>query len=175
VALGVVSMGKRPDLLVDAAALAGCRLAFVGPCPDVLQEVIRDRAATRDVTDRVEVLGAVDDQAWWGWMDRADVAVQLRDSSGGEMSAAVLDALSAGVPVLTNLASAHDYPEGTVHLLPDAAADAGHLAAALEALLADPAAKDALTAGGQRFAAAHQMEHLAAAVLAAIAPDEAHH
>jgi glycosyltransferase involved in cell wall biosynthesis len=173
VAFGVVSMGKRPDLLVDAAALAGCRLAFVGPCPDVLQEVIRNRAATRGITHRVEVAGTVDDQVWWGWMDRAEVAVQLRDSSSGEMSAAVLDALSAGVPVLTNLASAQDYPEGTVRLLPDATADAGHLAAALEALLADPAAKDALTTGGQRFAAAHQMEHLAAAVLAAIAPAHA--
>lgn len=172
VAFGVVSMGKRPDLLVDAAALAGCRMAFVGPCPDVLEMVIRDRAATRGIGDSVEVAGGVDDPAWWEWMERATVAVQMRDSAGGEMSAAVLDALSAGVPVLTNLASAADYPEGTVELL-GGGVTAGPLAApelgaALTTLLADSVRRRALSAAGRRFAAAHQMEDLADTVVAAV-------
>ena len=172
VAFGVVSMGKRPDLLVDAVASAGCRLAFVGPCPEVLQMVIRDRAAARRIGERVEVVGAVADQAWWDWMERATVAVQMRDSAGGEMSAAVLDALAAGVPVLTNLASTADYPEGTVERLSGGvvagAPAAQELAAALTALLADPARRQALSEAGRRFAAGHQMEDLADAVVAAV-------
>ncbi|MGH9018930.1 MAG: glycosyltransferase family 4 protein, partial [Acidimicrobiales bacterium] len=48
-AFGVVSMAKRPDLLVDAAALAGCPLAFVGPCPPILAQVIGDRARARGI------------------------------------------------------------------------------------------------------------------------------
>jgi hypothetical protein len=168
VALGVVAMGKRPDLLVDAAAQAGCRLAFVGPCPAILEQVIRDRAATRGVADHVEVVGEVDQASWWAWMDRATVAVQTRDSSGGEMSAAVLDALSAGVPTLTNLASARDYPTGTVDLVDDPAPDASGLAEHLAALLADAERCQGLSVAAQRFAADNQMADVATAVFEAV-------
>ena len=163
VAFGVVSMAKRPDALVDAAALGGFGLAFVGPCPDILRMVIEDRAAARGIADRVEVTGALDDDGWWGWMDRAAVAVQLRDSASGEMSAAVLDSLAAGVPVVTNLASARDYPEGTVGLLdgPDPAA----VASAVDRLLSEPESWRRLAAAGRHFAATHQMADLAAALL----------
>lgn len=185
VAIGVVSMGKRPDLLVDAAALAGCRLAFVGPCPEILAMVIRDRATARGIADRVEVTGRLDDADYWEWLQRATLAVQLRDSASGEMSAAVLDALAAGLPVLTNLPSAADYPDGTVELLagaaasagadagagPKASADAGppaaSLAQAMGRLLGEEAAprRAELAAAGLRFAQTHQMEHLADAVM----------
>ena len=167
VALGVVSMSKRPDLLVDAAAQGGFRLAFVGPCPDILRMVIGDRAAARGVADRVEVTGALGDDEWWRWMDRAAVAVQLRDSASGEMSAAVLDALSAGVPVVTNLASARDYPAGTVQLVAGPHPEA--VASAVDRLLSDPGARRDLAEAGRHFAATHQMSDLAAALLEAVA------
>ena len=118
VAFGIVSMAKRPDLLVDAAARAGCRLAFVGPCPPLLAQVIGDRARVRGTLDRVEVTGAVDDAEWQRWLARGHVAVQLREGTSGESSAAVLEALAAGVPVVTNLATAAEYPEGTVSHVP---------------------------------------------------------
>ncbi len=117
VAFGIVSMAKRPDVLVDAAARAGCRLAFVGPCPPFLTQVIEDRARVRDSLERVEITGAVDEPTWREWLGRATLAVQLREGASGESSAAVLEALSAGVPVVTNLATAAEYPEGTVSLL----------------------------------------------------------
>ncbi|HET6963706.1 MAG TPA: glycosyltransferase, partial [Acidimicrobiales bacterium] len=171
VAFGVVSMGKRPDLLVDAAALAGCRLAFVGPCPEVLEQLVMERATARGIADRVQVAGRVDDEAWWDWMERATLAVQLRDSAGGEMSAAVLDALAAGVPVVTNLASARDYPPGTLELIEDAAPTAPVLAAAIGRLLGpdNQPRRRSLSTAGRDFAAAHQTEHLAAAVAAVLA------
>ncbi|HTZ10288.1 MAG TPA: glycosyltransferase [Acidimicrobiales bacterium] len=168
VALGVVSMAKRPDLVVDAAARAGCRLAFVGPCDAFLAQVIGDRARLRGTADRVEVTGAVDDAAWAGWLERAAVAVQLRQGTSGETSAAVLEALAAGVPVLTNLATATGYPPGTVAGVQSTDPDA--VAPALTRLLGCDEERRALSAAGVRFAADHGFAQLAGALLAAVAP-----
>ena len=88
IVLGVVSMSKRPDLLVYALALAGrshpCRLAFVGPCPPLLHETIDDRARYRGIAERVEVVGPVDTATWAEWCGRASIAVQLRHTQSGE-------------------------------------------------------------------------------------------
>jgi len=168
VALGVVSMAKRPDLLVDAAALAGCRLAFVGTCAPFLEQVIGDRARLRGIAERVEVTGEVDDEAWRGWMERATLAVQLREGTSGETSAAVLEALAAGVPVATNLATAAEYPEGTVHLLEGT--DPAVVAAAVEGLAGCAERRRALSAAGLRFAADHQFGRLADRLVALVTP-----
>jgi hypothetical protein len=166
---GVVSMSKRPDVLVDAVALTmpsqPCRLAFVGPCPQLMRETINDRARFRGITDRVEVVGPVGPDQWGDWYERAAIAVQLRDTASGETSAAVLEGLARGVPVITNLASAVEYPEGTTALLPAARVDV--VADRLTALLGDRKEQDELVAAGLAFAHDHQFEHLAAAILAA--------
>jgi glycosyltransferase involved in cell wall biosynthesis len=171
IVLGVVSMSKRPDLLVDAIALAArshpCRLVFVGPCPPFLHEMIDDRARYRGIADRVEVIGPVDTKTWADWCERACIAVQLRDTSSGESSAAVLEALARGLPVITNLASAAEYPEGTTAFLRSAQADV--VADRLVALLGDREAQERLVSAGLAFAHDHQFEHLAAAMLAATA------
>jgi glycosyltransferase involved in cell wall biosynthesis len=166
VAFGIVSMAKRPDLLVDAAALAGCRLAFVGPCPDFLAQVIGDRARVRASVERVEVTGAVDEAQWQQWLARATIAVQLREGTSGESSAAVLESLAAGVPVLTNLATAAEYPEGTVAHL--ASTDPAVVAARLAHLLGHPDERRALGEAGQRFAASHQFGDLARTLLSLV-------
>lgn len=171
VAFGVVSMSKRPDVLVDAAARAGCRLAFVGPCPPILAELIADRARALGTDEQVKVTGSVGDDEWWAWMDRATAAVQLREHSSGELSAAVLDALAAGVPVVTNLPSAADYPQGTVAFPrggPGAPPDPATVAEALGGIFHDPAERDRLSRAGQDYAAANQMAGLAQALLDAI-------
>jgi glycosyltransferase involved in cell wall biosynthesis len=167
VAFGVVSMAKRPDLLVDAAALAGCRLAFVGPCDAFLAQVIGDRARTRGIEDRVEVTGAVDDAAWRRWLARATLAVQLREGTSGETSAAVLEALAAGVPVLTNLATAAEYPAGTVALVPGT--DPAAVAQRWLELLACADERRSLARAGAEFAAEHQFGRLADRLLSVVA------
>jgi len=166
VAFGIVSMAKRPDLLVDAAARAGCRLAFVGPCPPFLIQVIEDRARVRGNLERVEITGAVDEAGWRRWLARAALAVQLREGTSGESSAAILEALAAGVPVVTNLATAAEYPEGTVSHLPSA--DPDIVASRLEELLARPEARRALTDAGMRFAADHQFGDLAQTLMSLV-------
>jgi glycosyltransferase involved in cell wall biosynthesis len=166
VAFGIVSMAKRPDLLVDAAAQARCRLAFVGPCPPFLAQVIGDRARARGNVEDVEITGAVDESQWLGWLGRATLAVQLREGTSGESSAAVLEALAAGVPVVTNLATAAEYPPGTVsHLV---GADPDVVAPRLRALLDSPEERRALADAGMRFAAAHQFRDLAGTLMSLV-------
>jgi glycosyltransferase involved in cell wall biosynthesis len=159
VAFGVVSMSKRPELLVDAAAGTGCRLAFVGPCLPILAEVIEDRARVRGISGRVTVVGAVSGESWDWWMDQADLAVQWRDAASGETSAALLEALAAGVPVLTNMAAAAEYPAGTVTTSTNP--DPADLAERIAELLGSPATLRDLSAAGQAFAADHQFHRLA--------------
>jgi glycosyltransferase involved in cell wall biosynthesis len=170
VTLGVVSTAKRPDVLVDALALVTkerpCRLAFVGPCPPILAQFISDRSRTRGVTDKVEVVGAVDDDCWQTWCDRAAVAVQLRDSSTGETSAAVLEALSRGLPMVTSMAMSPESRDDMVALVgsctPTAVADR------LSGLLNDSEAQERLATLGLAFAQRHQFDDLANALLGAI-------
>jgi glycosyltransferase involved in cell wall biosynthesis len=166
VAFGVVSMAKRPDLLIDAAALAGCPITFVGPCPPILIQVIGDRARARGIPDRVTVTGAVDEVGWKGWLDRATLAVQLRDSATGETSAAVLEALAAGVPVVTNLATAKEYGEGTVAQL--SSVDAPVIAERLRFLLDHPGERQLLSEAGMAFARDHQFDRLAETLLSIV-------
>jgi glycosyltransferase involved in cell wall biosynthesis len=169
IAFGIVAMGKRPDLLVDAVALLDrpVRLAFVGSCPTVLAEVIRDRAAARGIADQVVVTGTVDDASWGSWLDRAAVAVQLRATASGETSAAVLEALAAGLPTVTNLATAAELPPGTVRLV-DGSSPAV-VAEAIEEILASPPLQQELSDRAVDFARAHTAEHLAEALLEATA------
>jgi glycosyltransferase involved in cell wall biosynthesis len=166
VAFGVVSMAKRPDLLVDAAAVAGCHVAFVGPCPPILAQVIGDRARAKRVTDLVTVTGAVDQPRWQEWLERATVAVQLRQSSSGETSAAVLECLAAGVPVVTNLATAAEYGPGTVALVPSA--EPVVVAERLRFLLDNPDERQALAEAGLAFARAHSFDRLAATLVSIV-------
>jgi glycosyltransferase involved in cell wall biosynthesis len=165
-AFGVVTMAKRPDLLVDAAALVGCRLAFVGPCPPVLAEAIAARGRARGIAERVEVVGSVDYRSWRDWMDRTTLAVQLRATESGETSTAVLEALAAGLPVLTNMTSAAEYPEGTVARLDGS--EPADLADRMSALLASPATLRGLAAAGHEFAAGHQFDRLAATLVSIV-------
>ena len=163
VAFGVVSMAKRPDLLVDAAAFAGCELAFVGPCPPVLAQMIGERADARGIADRVEVVGPVDDADWKAWLERAVLAVQLRESSSGESSAAVLEALAAGTPVVTNLVAAAEYGTTTVSFL--SSLDPSVVGERIRGLLDSAVDRKVLSQAGLEFAAEYQFEHLAEALV----------
>lgn len=165
---GVVSWNKRPDLLVAAAKLVGCRLTFVGGCPPILEEAIVGQAERLGMAERVEVVGHVADAEWVAWMARTAVVVQLRQPSTGEESGAALEALRFGVPLVTNLASVGEYPEATRRYVarPTAAA----LAELIGALLASPGDRADLVAAGLELAASHPFERLAERLLSIVAP-----
>jgi glycosyltransferase involved in cell wall biosynthesis len=86
--------------------------------------------------------------------------VQLREHSKGEGSAAVGDALAAGMPVITNIPSCLELPDGTVERL-DATADAAAVARAIERLLDDPPLRRRLRDGALRYARSWSVDDVA--------------
>ena len=162
VSFGIVSTPKQPDLLVDAAAILGCPLHFVGPCPPVLRQLVTERAERLGIGDAVHVVGEVERAGWDEWLTRATVAVQLRTGSGGETSAAVLDALAAGTPVASSLLSSADWPDDVVARVDTSSAAA--LAADLGELLGSGTRRRQLSAAGLDFARSHGADALVAAL-----------
>jgi hypothetical protein len=75
----------------------------------------------------------------------------------------VLEALARGIPVVTNLASAAEYPHGTTELIESAHPEV--VASHLVALLGDAKAQGRLVSASLAFARDHQFSHLAAALL----------
>jgi glycosyltransferase involved in cell wall biosynthesis len=119
ISAGSVDPIKAPERIIDAlAAIAErtpARLVFLGYAPTVYRGVLEQRAASLGVGERVSFTGATDEAAWWQWLARGTVAVQLRRLTNGETSAATGDAQSSGMPVVTNVVNAAlDYPPGTV-------------------------------------------------------------
>ena len=94
------------------------------------------------------------------------MAVQLREAAGGETSAAVLEALAAGLPVVTNIPSALEYPAGTVSAL--TSPDPAEVSRRISYLLGSPEERLALSRAGQAFAGDHQFSDLARTLLSAV-------
>ena len=113
---GLVNGVKQPELMVSAFALVHrndptTRLAFVGPIDPALRERYHSLAVRLGVAGAVTFTGAVGDDEYESWLDRASVAVQLRAGSNGETSAAVADTLTHGVAtVVTAIGPAHQLP-----------------------------------------------------------------
>lgn len=168
--LGVVGPIKRPDAIVDAIALLGrpdVVLRFVGPCEDVIADALRAQAAAAGVGDRVEVVGWVDAGRYFDEIRAATVIVQLRAHSHGESSAAVLDALSCGVPVVTSVASCAELPADAVTMVTQHA-PAADITTAIAALLDDPDRRDRAAKAGLDYAASWSIDAVAGALLAVV-------
>jgi len=165
---GMVAPVKAPELLISAlASIDGARLAFVGPVGDGYRAVLEQHADATGVAERVTFTGRVDDDAYAGWLRAATIALQLRHETNGESSAAVLDCLAAGLPVITNLPFAGELPDGVVQLEPwdiDVAA----LAESVTALLDDDVRRESLGRAGQAYAASWGFDDVAAALLTVV-------
>ena len=133
---------KRPHLLVQSIAQLGpdVDLAFVGPCEPELERELQAEARAIGLEARVTITGFVDVATYASWISEATVAAQLRDVSFGESSGAIHDAIAAGVPVVTSIASASDLPNGVVSMV---AADCSvvTLTAALRRIVRDPSVR----------------------------------
>lgn len=168
---GIVQALKRPLDVVAAfakafGARAGARLVFAGEAwPD--DGEIRRAAEAAGVGGRVRVTGRLPQAEYRRWLAAADIAVQLRRGSRGETSAAVADAMAAGLPLVANAhGSAAELPEDAVRLLPDEAT-AAEIAVALAALGADPAGRAALGARAKAWVTTAQAPERAAEAIAA--------
>jgi len=164
--LGVVGPSKRPTTLVDALAClqaSDARLRFVGPCAEQLAEELREHARRAGVEDRVDITGWVTADRYAQEIRSSSIVVQLRSHSHGESSAAVLDALAHGVPVVTSVASCAELPAGAVAMVTQHAGSV-EIAAAIDRLL-DPGSSAAASAAGLAYAGSWSIDAVADALL----------
>jgi glycosyltransferase involved in cell wall biosynthesis len=177
VSFGVLNRLKQAPLLVEAFAAAaateptmtkGARLAFVGPAGAGDTDAVLAAARAAGITERVEVVGAVDDATYRTWLARAWVAVQLRAATNGESSAAIGDTLAAGVPtVVTAIGANRGLPAEAVVAVPsDVTAE--RLAHELRSLLTDEARRRAMATAARGHAATATFAAAADALLSAL-------
>jgi len=168
VTLGREEDAKQRELIVDAIGLLNderpVRLAVVGQIrPDHLDRLHR-RIDTQGVGDVVDVTGFGTDREYHEWIERATCAVQLNSHAGGEGSAAVGDAFAAGLPVITNIASCLELPDGTVAQVPSPA-DAAAVAREIARVLDDADHRRGLRAGALRYAQSWTVDDVAGRLL----------
>lgn len=169
VTLGHLTPVKQPELLLDAVELLRPQhqitFSFVGGGPTDYLEYLRGAIASRGLDDVVDVRGFLPDDEYRAAVAEASVAVQLRAFTNGESSAALHDAIAAGVPTLCNrLGSMAEYPDDVVATVA-ADADAPALAAALGELLDDEERRGRMSAAAVEQAAARSYDRAAALLL----------
>src|SRR5437588_3724483 len=165
---GWVDPIKQPhDLVRVLAALrtrTPVRLAFVGEAQPSQREALMALARELGCADALTITGFVDDDAYRMWLARAACVVLLRRQVHGEGSAALGDAIGAGRPVITNVATAAELPRAVVELVsPADGIDA--LVTAIHRMLVDGPHRDALTRAATSYASSWRVEHVAAKVL----------
>jgi glycosyltransferase involved in cell wall biosynthesis len=175
VTLGRQEDAKQPEVLIDALRILNrtrsVRLAIVGQIRPDLSSRLRRRIDAAGLKGMVEVLGFVSDQEYRDLIDRSMCAVQLRRNSTGEGSAAVGDALAAGVPVITNIPSSSELPDGTLERVADSAGSDA-IAQAIQQLIDDPERCQRLADGAVRYAQSWSFDDVATRLLE-IALDDA--
>jgi glycosyltransferase involved in cell wall biosynthesis len=150
--LGALVPWKRPDLALEVAArVPGLRLDLAGaPIPGddpAFTRALEARAARDDLAGRVTFLGALDDPR--PALARAHCLLHCADAEPWGL--ALLEALACGRPVVAANAGGprEIVADGAGRLFPPG--DATAAAAAVEAVLHDPAAPAAARMRAQRF------------------------
>jgi len=168
VALGRVTPDKRPMTVVDAVSMANqitpLRLAFIGPVEPELRDEIDRRARAVGIADRVDVNGFVGPDRYLEWARRAVCAVELDRRRTGSGSAALGDALAAGLPIVTSVSAGRELPEGTVQLVSHDAS-AADLNGELMTILSSPLLRQAMSFRAQAYATSWTFDHVADALL----------
>jgi len=124
------------------AADKHCELVFVGENGG--GEYGRQMLAAAEMDQRVRITGFVSAEVYRQYLAAADTAVQLRTQSRGETSAAALDSMNYGLPLIVNAnGSMAELDKSAVWMLPDEFTD-DELCEALETLWKAPDRRRAL-------------------------------
>jgi glycosyltransferase involved in cell wall biosynthesis len=170
VTMGIAAKVKATDTFVEAIPLVldsvpDARFAIVGSVDDSLREELLERADSLGVADYLTITGHVDRAEYESWLARASIAVQLRRTSNGETSAAVVDCLRYAVPtVVSEIGSAREYPVGSVYLIP-VDATGRELAQGLVRLTTDSELARSLTARGLEYSRSSSFDTAARSLL----------
>jgi glycosyltransferase involved in cell wall biosynthesis len=157
---GFLDQTKQNDRLLNSwlhSALAAdkrCELAFVGENHggDYGAALLRT-IETSGMKGRVRITGFASRETFHQYLAAADLAVQLRMHSRGETSAAVLDCMNYGLPLVVNAnGSLAELDREAVWLLDDVFTDAD-LTSALETLWRDAERRRALGARARHIIA----------------------
>ena len=153
--LGTLGPRKNAGMLLDAYERLRARmpnappLVLAGAIPEDAAPLVA-RATRPPLAGHVELPGYVSDVARRALYARALVFVLPSDAEGFGMP--VLEAMTVGVPVVVSNRGALPEVVGAAGIVIDSI-DADQLASAIEALLADPARRRALSDAGVRQAA----------------------
>lgn len=115
-----------------------CKLVFVGENHDgdYGKELVKKIQETQPT--QIYITGWVDRQTFQDYLVASDMAIQLRKSSRGETSAAILDCMNYGLPTIVNAhGSMAELPDDSVWKLPDEFQD-DDLISALETFRHNP-------------------------------------
>ncbi len=153
---GMIAPHKLNHLILDAwdllpiSLVKRVRLTFVGANQaGVYGTTIAGRIA-RESSERLDITGHVSNAGYRTYLAAADVVVQLRGASRGETSAAVFDALGAGIALIVNdHASLSELPSDVVLKLPEQVTPM-HLQQAIVRLADDHAFRAELAQRGRR-------------------------
>ncbi|UFS57736.1 glycosyltransferase [Subtercola endophyticus] len=144
VSMGILAGRKRSIVIARAFALLApifpdLTFALVGESllGDEGQQQLDEIIAEADLGDQLVITGRTSDSEYDEWLRRAKVAVQLRERSFGESSAAIADCFSFGAPVVaSNVGPVRELPDDALlKVAPEIGAV--DLAAVLAELLTD--------------------------------------
>jgi glycosyltransferase involved in cell wall biosynthesis len=161
--------GERPeaiDLLLHAfATLAAGRpeatLVLLGHLAEAAERRLHETASNLGIRDAIGLPGHLEEAEYWRAIGEADVAVQLRTSSDGEVSGSVCDCLAARVPTIVSAVGwMEEVPNPAVLHLPRGSAPSA-LAERIEEVLDDPALRERIRTAQDEYAMANSYERVA--------------
>jgi len=125
--MGMMGPTKCNDRLVQAWLAstlkdhAHFQLVFVGQADsNQYGQSIQEIMETNEVLSKIRITGWCNEQTYNDYLSAADLAVQLRSYSRGEMSAAALDCMNYGVPLIANAHGAlAELPPYAIKFLPE--------------------------------------------------------
>lgn len=172
ISMGIVATPKQSFKVIDAFISIASRhpgvvFAAVGHLAIDLrgEREIRGRISELGLTDRVILTGHVGSAEYDEWLGRGLLAVQLRDLSKGESSAAIADCFSYGVPVLaSDVGSARELPREAVDLV-RREITVEELGEVISGMLQDPRRLASMSEASIDYARNHQFELSATDVL----------
>ncbi|MDP8996059.1 MAG: glycosyltransferase [Pseudomonadota bacterium] len=158
---GFIGPAKMSHNIFDAwhnskfNSLPNCRLVFVGQTDGgkygaKLAKDIRS-SGSRNAT----ITGWLNHETFRHWLAAADVAVQLRTDSRGETSAAILDCMNYGLPIIANaVGSMKDIPKDCLVMLEERVSKT-ELIKSLESLHKSPQLRSSLGQKADRHLRSH--------------------